>query len=58
MDDHTAQGSAYLPAGPLASWGDGIALVTRQLIRYVEMVCFGADRRAEILASWHQMGRR
>jgi cytochrome oxidase Cu insertion factor (SCO1/SenC/PrrC family) len=33
MDDHTAQGSAYLPAGPLASWGDGIALVTRQLIR-------------------------
>jgi cytochrome oxidase Cu insertion factor (SCO1/SenC/PrrC family) len=33
MDDHTAQGSAYLPAGPLASWGDGIALVIRQLIR-------------------------
>jgi hypothetical protein len=58
VDDHTAQGSAYLPAGPLASWGDGIALVIRQLIRWVEMVCFGADRRAEILASWHQMGRR
>ncbi len=32
MDDHTAQGAAYLPAGPLASWGKGIALVTRQFI--------------------------
>ena len=32
MDDHTAKGTAYLPAGQLASWGDGIALVTRQLI--------------------------
>ena len=32
MDDHTAQGIAYLPAGPLASWGKGIALVSRQLI--------------------------
>jgi cytochrome oxidase Cu insertion factor (SCO1/SenC/PrrC family) len=30
-DDHTASGTAYLPAGPLASWGQGIALVTRSL---------------------------
>ncbi len=33
MDDHTAAGAAYLPAGQLASWGRGIALVTRQLER-------------------------
>jgi len=31
MVDHTAKGKAYLPAGPLAEWGRGIALVTRQL---------------------------
>jgi protein SCO1/2 len=29
--DHTAGGVAYLPAGPLASWGQGIALVSRSL---------------------------
>ena len=29
--DHTASGSSYLPAGQLASWGQGIALVARQL---------------------------
>jgi protein SCO1/2 len=33
MVDHTAKGRAYLPAGPLAEWGRGIALVTRQLAR-------------------------
>jgi protein SCO1/2 len=31
MDDHTAKGASYLPAGPLASWGQGIALVTRSM---------------------------
>jgi cytochrome oxidase Cu insertion factor (SCO1/SenC/PrrC family) len=31
MVDHTTSGSAYLPAGQLASWGQGIALVARQL---------------------------
>jgi cytochrome oxidase Cu insertion factor (SCO1/SenC/PrrC family) len=31
MADHTATGKAYLPAGPLASWGRGIALVSRHL---------------------------
>ena len=31
MADHTASGSAYLPAGQLASWARGIALVARQL---------------------------
>ncbi len=31
-DYHTANGAAYLPAGPLASWGHGIALVTRDLV--------------------------
>jgi cytochrome oxidase Cu insertion factor (SCO1/SenC/PrrC family) len=30
-DDHTAAGNAFLPAGQLADWGQGIALVTRQL---------------------------
>lgn len=30
-DDHTSSGAAYLPAGPLASWGEGIALVSRSL---------------------------
>jgi cytochrome oxidase Cu insertion factor (SCO1/SenC/PrrC family) len=30
-DDHTAAGDSYLPAGQLADWGQGIALVTRQL---------------------------
>jgi cytochrome oxidase Cu insertion factor (SCO1/SenC/PrrC family) len=32
MVDHAASGSSYLPAGQLASWGQGIALVARQLI--------------------------
>jgi cytochrome oxidase Cu insertion factor (SCO1/SenC/PrrC family) len=32
MADHTASGSAYLPAGQLASWGQGIALMARQLV--------------------------
>ena len=31
-DDHASSGTAYLPAGPLASWGQGIALVTRSLV--------------------------
>ncbi len=31
MDDKTASGTAYLPAGQLTSWGQGIALVARQL---------------------------
>jgi cytochrome oxidase Cu insertion factor (SCO1/SenC/PrrC family) len=31
MVDHTASGSSYLPADQLASWGQGIALVARQL---------------------------
>ena len=31
MVDYTTSGSVYLPAGPLAAWGKGIALVTRQL---------------------------
>jgi len=29
MDDHAANGAAYLPLGPLTSWGRGIALVAR-----------------------------
>ena len=33
MADYTAKGNAYLPAGPLAEWGQGIALVIRQLAR-------------------------
>jgi cytochrome oxidase Cu insertion factor (SCO1/SenC/PrrC family) len=32
MGDHTANGSAFLPAGQLSAWGRGIALVTRQLV--------------------------
>ena len=32
-DDQTASGTAYLPAGQLTSWGQGIALVARQLAR-------------------------
>jgi cytochrome oxidase Cu insertion factor (SCO1/SenC/PrrC family) len=32
MVDHTASGSSYLPAGQLASWGRGVALVARQLV--------------------------
>lgn len=32
MVDHTASGSSYLPAGQLASWGQGIALMARQLV--------------------------
>jgi cytochrome oxidase Cu insertion factor (SCO1/SenC/PrrC family) len=32
MVDHTGSGSSYLPAGQLASWGQGIALVARQLV--------------------------
>jgi len=31
MADHGAGGSSYLPAGQLASWGHGIALVARQM---------------------------
>jgi len=33
MADYTATGKAYLPAGSLAEWGKGIALVARQLAR-------------------------
>ena len=33
MADYTATGKAYLPAGQLAEWGQGIALVIRQLAR-------------------------
>jgi cytochrome oxidase Cu insertion factor (SCO1/SenC/PrrC family) len=31
MADHTTSGSSYLPANQLAAWGQGIALVARQL---------------------------
>jgi protein SCO1 len=31
MDDHTPSGTAYLPASPLAQWGQGIALVSGRL---------------------------
>jgi len=31
MVDHTADGTSYLPAGPTASWGRGIALVAASL---------------------------
>jgi hypothetical protein len=31
MADHTASGASYLPAGQLSAWGQGIALVARQL---------------------------
>jgi cytochrome oxidase Cu insertion factor (SCO1/SenC/PrrC family) len=31
MADHTAKGTAYLPAGQLAAWGSGIARVARDL---------------------------
>jgi cytochrome oxidase Cu insertion factor (SCO1/SenC/PrrC family) len=31
MDDHTASGTAYLPASQLSSWGRGIALVAKDL---------------------------
>jgi len=31
-DDHTSSGAAYLPAGTLSSWGQGIALVSRSMI--------------------------
>jgi len=31
MADYTSAGKAYLPAGQLAAWGQGIALVTHQL---------------------------
>jgi len=31
-DDHTSSGAAYLPAGTLTSWGQGIALVSQSLI--------------------------
>jgi cytochrome oxidase Cu insertion factor (SCO1/SenC/PrrC family) len=33
MAEYTSKRKAYLPAGPLAEWGQGIALVTRQLTR-------------------------
>jgi len=32
MVDHNAKGTAYLPGGQLSSWGQGISLVTRQLV--------------------------
>jgi cytochrome oxidase Cu insertion factor (SCO1/SenC/PrrC family) len=32
MADHTASGASYLPAGQIASWGHGIALLARQLV--------------------------
>lgn len=32
-DLHTASGKAYLPAGPLAEWGKGIALVVKSLVK-------------------------
>jgi cytochrome oxidase Cu insertion factor (SCO1/SenC/PrrC family) len=32
-DDHRADGSAYLPAGPLSEWGRGISLVVNHLSR-------------------------
>ncbi|NNN01408.1 MAG: SCO family protein [Acidimicrobiaceae bacterium] len=32
-DFHTASGAAYLPAGQLTSWGHGIALVARSLLK-------------------------
>jgi len=31
MTDHTASGTAFLPAGPLAQWGLGISLVLKAL---------------------------
>ena len=31
MVDHGSGGSSYLPAGQIASWGQGIALVARQM---------------------------
>jgi hypothetical protein len=31
MADHTSSGAAYLPAGQIAAWGRGIALVARTL---------------------------
>jgi protein SCO1 len=33
VDDHTPSGTAYLPASPLAQWGQGIALVSGRLSR-------------------------
>lgn len=33
MADYTKSGAAYLPAGPLAEWGRGIALVASNLVR-------------------------
>ena len=33
MADHTTKGVAYLPAGTIATWGQGIALVARDLSR-------------------------
>jgi cytochrome oxidase Cu insertion factor (SCO1/SenC/PrrC family) len=32
-DDHTANGTAYLPSGPLNEWGQGISLIAGQLSR-------------------------
>jgi cytochrome oxidase Cu insertion factor (SCO1/SenC/PrrC family) len=31
MADHASRGTAYLPAGQIAAWGRGIALVARTL---------------------------
>jgi len=33
MADHSASGTAYLPSGQIAEWGQGIAQVARQLAR-------------------------
>jgi cytochrome oxidase Cu insertion factor (SCO1/SenC/PrrC family) len=33
MDDHTGSGKAYLPADLISQWGQGIALVTEDLVR-------------------------
>jgi cytochrome oxidase Cu insertion factor (SCO1/SenC/PrrC family) len=33
MDDHTNNGTAYLPAAQQAAWGRGIAMIARGLIR-------------------------
>jgi hypothetical protein len=31
MADHTSSGTAYLPAGQITAWGNGIALIARTL---------------------------
>jgi cytochrome oxidase Cu insertion factor (SCO1/SenC/PrrC family) len=32
MDDHTTNGTAYLPSGQIAEWGQGIALIARHML--------------------------